>query len=376
MELVDKKTILCVDDQRMNLRLLEEMLVRRGFQVICAEDGRQALEALADSPVDLVLLDVMLPDIIGFDVCRMIKGDEKTRHIPVVMITSLTSREDRIKGIEAGADDYLLKPFDQAEVMARIGMLLKLKAYNDRFERELQQAKRIQMSLLPGGVPDIQKAAVAYKYVPMSKIGGDFLDIVYNAQSEEIGLFVCDVSGHGIPAALMASMVKISLSSWESTMRSPADSLTHVKSMLANKMGENFITACMCHVDLKSGTLTAANAGHPPLLLARRRGDVERIKPGGKLITDFVTLDCENATARLEEGDKLILYTDCVIEARSHVHLLGIDRFIDLVRLIKESSPQEMCEIVYNSVLDYSPDGKLDDDFTILVMEYLPSHRR
>lgn len=373
MEVIDKKTILCVDDEMMNLRLLEEMLVRRGFGVICVGDGKQAMEALANSSVDLVLLDVMLPDIIGFDVCRMIKGDEKTRQIPVVMITSLTSREDRIKGIEAGADDYLLKPFDQAEVMARIGMLLKLKAYNDRFERELQQAKRIQLSLLPGKVPDIEKASVAYKYVPMSKIGGDFIDIVYNAEAEEIGLFICDVSGHGIPAALMASMVKISLSSWESTMRSPADSLTHVKSMLANKMGENFITACMCFVDLKSGTLVTANAGHPPLLLARKNGNIEQIKPNGKLITDYVTLDCVNATVQLEPGDKLVLYTDCVIETRSHLHLLGLERFIDLVKIIIESSPREMCEIVYNSALDYSPGGKLDDDFTILVMEYLPA---
>lgn len=127
-----KPRILCVDDEPVNLKLLEALLIPKGFEVIKVENGRAAIEKISEQKVDLVLLDVMMPEISGFDVCRMIKEEERYRNIPVVMITALRSKEDRIKGIEAGADDFLSKPFDQGEILARINMLLKMKDLNDR----------------------------------------------------------------------------------------------------------------------------------------------------------------------------------------------------------------------------------------------------
>ncbi len=106
-----KPRIICVDDESYNLKLFEAMLVPAGYEVITAENGRDALEKIAELRIDLVLLDVMMPEINGFDVCRTIKGDERFRNIPVVMITVLTSKDDRIKGIEAGAEDFISKPF-------------------------------------------------------------------------------------------------------------------------------------------------------------------------------------------------------------------------------------------------------------------------
>jgi response regulator RpfG family c-di-GMP phosphodiesterase len=126
-----KPKILCVDDDPANLRLLEALLLPRGYDVIKALDGKEAMSKIAGK-IDLVLLDVMMPEMNGFDVCRMIKEDEKYRNIPVVMITALRSKEDRIKGIEAGADEFISKPLDQGEVLARIKMLLKIKDLNDR----------------------------------------------------------------------------------------------------------------------------------------------------------------------------------------------------------------------------------------------------
>lgn len=124
--------ILCVDDEPMNLDLLEAMLTPRGFDVLKAENGRKALEAIEKHKVDAVLLDVMMPGIDGFEVCKRIKLDERYRNIPVVMVTALSSTPDRIKGIEAGAEDFISKPFDQGQVLARIKMLLKSKDLNDR----------------------------------------------------------------------------------------------------------------------------------------------------------------------------------------------------------------------------------------------------
>ena len=124
--------ILCVDDEAMNLTLLEAILSQKGYEVILSSNGRDALDIIATTKVDVVLLDVMMPGIDGFEVCRRIKSDDRYRNIPVVMITAYAARENRINGIEAGAEDFISKPFDVAEVLARIGMLLRVKALNDQ----------------------------------------------------------------------------------------------------------------------------------------------------------------------------------------------------------------------------------------------------
>ena len=126
--------VLCVDDESTSLRLLNAILSPRGFDVVTTATGSDALAVLESREVDIVLLDVMLPEVSGFDICRRIKEDERRRHIPVVMVTALRSKDDRIRGIEAGADDFISKPFDQPELLARIGMLLKIKDLNDRLE--------------------------------------------------------------------------------------------------------------------------------------------------------------------------------------------------------------------------------------------------
>jgi two-component system sensor histidine kinase/response regulator len=131
-------TILCVDDQEANLRLLENILVPRGYAVVSSAGGHDALLKIRSQVIDLVLLDVLMPGMDGFEVCRLIKEDQRLRNIPVVMITALTAKQDRIRGIEAGAEEFLSKPFDQTEALTRIKMLLKMKQLSDERERTEQ----------------------------------------------------------------------------------------------------------------------------------------------------------------------------------------------------------------------------------------------
>jgi response regulator RpfG family c-di-GMP phosphodiesterase len=126
--------ILCVDDEPANLKLLERTLGSSGYQVIKAKDGREALDIIGSRTVDLVLTDVMMPGIDGLETCRRIKRDERYRHIPVVMITALDSKTDRIRGIEAGADEFLAKPYDHGEVLARVKMLLRTKHLDEMLD--------------------------------------------------------------------------------------------------------------------------------------------------------------------------------------------------------------------------------------------------
>ncbi|HXE96837.1 MAG TPA: diguanylate cyclase [Dongiaceae bacterium] len=135
--------ILCVDDEPHNLSLLEAMLSPRGYVVVSAANGPEALEKIASERIDICLLDVMMPGLDGFEVCRRIKSDALHRNTPVVMITIFADRENRIRGIEAGADDFIAKPFDSTEVLARIKMLLHVKLLNDRLSEVILQQQAI-----------------------------------------------------------------------------------------------------------------------------------------------------------------------------------------------------------------------------------------
>ncbi len=145
--------ILCVDDEPHNLILLEAMLAPRGYDVVTAGNGREALEKIRSGEIDICLLDVMMPDMDGFEVCRQIKTDDTLHSIPVIMITSLTDRENRIQGIEAGAEDFISKPFDGAEVLARIRMLLRVRktmeltSANMQLRQEMEERKKAEESL-------------------------------------------------------------------------------------------------------------------------------------------------------------------------------------------------------------------------------------
>ena len=135
--------ILCVDDEEANLKLLENILVPRGYAVVTAAGGEDALRKIKGQAIDLVLLDIMMPGMDGFDVCRRIKEDPKLRDIPIIMITALTARQDHVRGIEAGAEEFLAKPIEKTVALARIKLLLKVKELSDdrkRAEEALQKS--------------------------------------------------------------------------------------------------------------------------------------------------------------------------------------------------------------------------------------------
>jgi putative two-component system response regulator len=144
-----RSLILVVDDEDRNRRLMDALLVPLGYEVILASDGEEALRKVQETPPDVILLDIMMPGISGFDVARKLKENEETKIIPIVMVTALQDVENRIKAIEAGADDFLSKPVDKTELQARVHSLVQVKAYNDHIrnyqkELEAEVAKRTE----------------------------------------------------------------------------------------------------------------------------------------------------------------------------------------------------------------------------------------
>jgi len=234
-------------------------------------------------------------------------------------------------------------------------------------EEEILLAQKIQFALLPGRLPATKTAAVAYKYVPMLGIGGDFVDIYHRPDAGIMGMFICDVSGHGISAALMATMVKMSLSTWGETLDRPSDTLMNIQNSMSGKLGNNFITAGISFIDLKTGRLVYSSAGHPPALILRSGGDVEVINPRGRFISELPAARFEETESELRPGDKMVLYTDGVIEARKGAVMLGDSGFHDLIREHTAKTPEAICGKVYDYVSGYT-EGGLEDDFTIMVL--------
>lgn len=239
-------------------------------------------------------------------------------------------------------------------------------------ERDVQLARKIQMSLLPKNIPMIKKLKIAYRYEPVLGVGGDFIDIHYREGMDDVGLFICDVSGHGASSAMIASMVKMSLNSWGRYIQKPGEAFVEMRRLLSGKIGDNFLSAFMCCIDLNTGAVTSSCAGHPPMILLRKSGEVDIIKPKGKIIIDGAESAYDELHTDLYPGDMIVLYTDGVIEARtSSGEMIGEENFIEMLKKHSGLSPYSICSRVYDEIFHNSDPTVIEDDFALLIAEYV-----
>src|SRR5271154_7446485 len=274
MDQVDqKKTVLLVDDAPANIQIVNSIL-KDVYKIRIATSGAKALELVKVSPLpDLILLDVMMPGMDGYEVCTRLKTAAETRDIPVIFLTGQTEVEDETRGFDVGAVDYIHKPLSPAIVKARVQTHLVLRGIREQLalqllaiQKELETAREIQLSILPERIPKIEGLEIAARYIPMTSVAGDFYDFIV-VDEKHVGILVADVSGHGMPAALIASMLKIALSSQVAHAADPAQVLLGLNRALCGKFQHHYVTAAYLFVDMRKRTLTYAGAGHPPLLL-------------------------------------------------------------------------------------------------------------
>jgi len=156
--------VLVVDDIPLNRKLQKTYLEAEGYKVLVAEDGVQALRRIEEESPDLILLDIMMPKMNGFQVCQQIKNNENNRFIPIIMVTALNELEDKVKGIEAGADDFICKPFNKLELLARVKSLLRIKHLHDELELKIKELKIAQSKLLQLAITDGLTGLHNYRY--------------------------------------------------------------------------------------------------------------------------------------------------------------------------------------------------------------------
>jgi two-component system cell cycle response regulator len=160
----ERSKILVVDDIPLNRKLQKTYLESVGYQVILAQDGIEALQRIREESPDLILLDIMMPKMNGFQVCHRLKNNENTRFIPIIMVTALNEIEDKVKGIESGADDFISKPFNKLELLARVKSLLRIKQLHDELELKIKELEIAQSKLLQLAITDGLTQLYNYRY--------------------------------------------------------------------------------------------------------------------------------------------------------------------------------------------------------------------
>jgi sigma-B regulation protein RsbU (phosphoserine phosphatase) len=330
---VSAARILVVDDDADIATILTVTLRRAGFAATAAVDGVDALEKLGAEAVDLVVLDVMMPRLDGLETLRRIREAPATAGLPVVLLSARTQVADRLVGFERGADDYVAKPFDPGEVVARIRSLLArteqarltrpllslLGAWASaeglaQLGRDLETAREIQARLVPTIPTRLAGLQAAAALRPSMVVGGDFFDLVPMGKS--IGIAVGDVSGKGISAALLMVMVRTLLREIASSLREPVDVLARLNASLCRDMPPSmFVTIALAVLDpAREGWLRLASGGHPSAILLPARGAAEEVAVEGSILGAFPDARFQQAELVLDSGSTLLMVSDGVLE--------------------------------------------------------------
>jgi serine phosphatase RsbU (regulator of sigma subunit) len=373
--------ILAVDDIEDNVFLLTLILDKLGHKVFPAYNGRDALEIARVERLDLVILDVMMPEMSGLEVATRLKGNEATRHIPIILLTAKKGDvKDIVEGLAAGANEYLTKPFHETELVARVNSMLRMKELYDEvasakaiMTEELKMAQAVQESLLPTIIPYPDQIRFFAHYEAASSLGGDFYDIL-DYGGGRIGLVMADVSGHGPSAALIVSMVKAILHSLTGQEITPRIALERLNmSLLKMTPEERYVTIFLGTLELATGELVYVRGGHPhPHIIRKATGKVERLEGDGDIIGIHDKIELDENVIRLEKGDRLLAYSDGLLDVSGDSgQQYGLVNLLKTVEANINSGGQELINDVVRDIRGFSGGAALEDDMAVFLLERL-----
>ena len=316
-----------------------------------------------------------------YEVCSRLKSADHTRDIPVIFLTGQTEIDDETKGFEVGAVDYIHKPFSPAVVQARVRTHLVLRGIREQLASQLQTikgemdtARQIQMSILPREIPSIQGLEMAARYVPMTSVAGDFYDFL-PIDEKRIGILVADVSGHGMPAALISSMLKIALDGQTGRAADPARVLAGLNKALCGKFKGHFVTAVYVVVDTEKQSILYAGAGHPPLITRDSSANETRdFVENGLFLGFFPDATYTAIEIPFKPGDWGVLYTDGIPEmSNSSEEEFGTERFKQFLQDHHDLSAGQFVDALLDELSRWAglaSGGEPEDDITLLAFRF------
>jgi len=369
--------ILIVDDAKANVDILVEGL-KSDHKLSLALNGETALQIAARTTPDLVLLDIVMPGLDGYEVCRRLREMPETAEVPIMFLSSLEEVQDKTRGFEAGANDYLTKPFEMLEVKARVRSLLKAKAYNDAVKEqiasELRVAREIQMGMLPHDFANVENAYhVSFGAVlePAREVGGDLYGVCA-AGPDRLMIFLGDVSGKGIPASMFMVRAVSLARLLAREIAEPERILARLNDELAaDNPSCMFVTFICVMFEPASRRLTLANGGHcypvllpangPPRWLLRKLGTALGFETG---------LEFEQMELTLSPGDTVLFYTDGVTEAFNREdELYGNDRLLNDAGSLAGKTAEATSEGLLAKVRAFAEGAPQSDDIAILTFK-------
>jgi sigma-B regulation protein RsbU (phosphoserine phosphatase) len=405
---VKKQAVLVVDDTPANIKVLMETL-KDDYRIVAAVNGERALQLAASDPTpDIILLDVMMPEMDGYEVCAKLKADAKTRDIPIIFVTAMSDTQDETKGLELGAVDYITKPISPPVVLARVKNHLELKqareilknqnlileqrveertrevlelqksefellVAKEKVENELNIAAQIQKGILPSSFPaypDRKEFELHAFMRPARYIGGDFYDFFF-IDDNTLALVIADVSDKGVPAALFMMVSRTLIRSLAFDNRSPSAMLEKANNIMChNNDSGMFVTVFLAFYDVSSGKLTATNGGHSASLIIDLDGTSrEWATTHGPALGFMEDLPYIMETIDLKVGQTLFLYTDGVTEAMSpNNELFGLDRLQELLKRKHDFKLDRLCSDIEISLSEFQEDQQFDD-ITMLALK-------
>jgi phosphoserine phosphatase RsbU/P len=398
-------SILVVDDTAANLQVLAGMLKDRGYKVRPVPSGKLALLAAQRDPPDLILLDINMPEMNGFEVCGHLKADDQLKGIPVIFISALTEQLDKVKAFAIGGVDYLTKPFQMEELHARVETHLKLRSLqveleesnsrlervNVRMSRDLEAAAKIQKTFLPSAAPRIPGTEFAWCYRPCDELAGDGLNIVPLGDGT-VGVYILDVSGHGVASALLS----VTLSRLLSPPSDPSSILMRERNVpdrrevtppaqVADRLNglfpwdaatEQFATLMYGVLDVWSGDFRYVSAGHPgPIYVPVGAPPMLVQSPGFPIGLSEEAYG--ESRVQLKAGDRLYLYSDGLPDAMNPGgERFGDARLLDSIARTRLEPVREGIALLLEELSRWQKGDKPQDDISILAVEVMTAANR
>ncbi|CAK0759356.1 phosphoserine phosphatase RsbU/P [Azospirillaceae bacterium] len=381
---VESASVMIVDDNRANRHLLAALLERGGITKIeLAVDGADALNRVASFRPDLMLLDLMMPNVDGFEVCRRLRADAQWGDLPILVQSSLNRAEDRAKAFSAGATDYVSKPINASELLARVKIHLQhrilindLQKFRQRTEAELALARKMQEHLMPAEaqinqLPEVVGVRLSAHFAPSSELGGDFWDMRRDAKGRLI-IWLVDFSGHGVGAAfntfrLHAILKKVTFVDFD-----PAAFLEDVNRRLCGLLPSGqFATMLAGVIDAAQDKFFYASAGATkPMAWALGAVQPELGENSGLPLGLTRLATYENRSMSLTPGGRLFLYSDAAIELP-----LNEAEVLDeagLVEVVSNCLNERSDSVFLSRLLALlQKKGRFDDDLTALSLTRL-----
>lgn len=387
--------ILIVDDTPLNVNLLEQALEELGYQTISATNGQEALQQIADAQPDVMLLDIMMPVMDGFQVLTRVKADKHTRDLPIIVISAVTDMASIVRGIELGADDFLPKPFEPAILRARLTNSLNKRRLQEQeqivaraMERELEIGREMQAGFLPTTLPRVAGWEFAAYFQAARQVAGDFYDVFLLPQENRVAVLIGDVSGKGVGAALYMALFRTLLRATmqgdefaragvtmpQTDARRLSESIRLTNNYVERMHGHTsmFATVFAGLLNPATGELCYSNQGHMPPLVLETQGIKAELGANGMALGVAPRETIAVRATKIEYGETLLLYSDGVTDAQNAVNeFLDEEALRDKVRAWGGESPQALLEKIVARVNAHVNDAPRFDDMTLVAVKRL-----